>query len=88
MIGAALFSLSMLLQSVWPGVKRPPEKSRYLVRVESEYSLGLSRSSSLANDLAELGPLCQSGQLLMTAVKVSAVSAAVLAVLWQNRSKR
>ena len=87
MIGAALFSLSVLVQSLWSGAQRPSEMNRFLVRVESEFSLGLSRSSSLANDLAELGPLCQPGQLLLTAAKLSVASAAVLVALWPGRSK-
>ena len=89
MIGAALFSLSMLAPSLSRSdvQRQQPEPKRYLVRVESEYSLGLSRSSSLANDLAELGPLCQTGQAFIAAIKLSMVTAAVLAALWSRRSE-
>lgn len=51
-----------------------------LKRVASEFSVGLSRSNSIAHALTELGPMCTAGQVTLLFLRVGlAVSFAALA---------
>jgi hypothetical protein len=88
MTGLSIFLSSIVTHSIFVEYIKPMFHEPPLKRISSEFSVGLSRSNSFANALNTLGPLCDTGHLAISAVKVSmAVLAVFIAWSWQNQKR-